>query len=54
MSASYLEERNSLKVCAKVCNNYGEKLHTFLQYIGSKEETKMVMMEVEMVTGGNF
>ena len=51
MSAS-LEERKSLKVCAKVCDNYGEKLHTFLlQYIGSKEETKMVMLEVEMVTG---
>ena len=54
MSASYLEERNSLNVCAKVCNNYGEKLHTFLQYIGSKEETEMAVMEVEMVTGGNF
>ena len=53
MSAS-LEERKSLNVCAKVCNNYGEKLHTFLQYIGSKEETKMAVMEVEMVTGGNF
>ena len=53
ISAS-LEDRNSLNVCAKVCNSYGENLHTFFQYIGSKEETKMVMMEVEMVTGGNF
>ena len=32
----------------------GKKLHAFLQYIGSKEETKMAVMEVEMVTGGDF
>ena len=53
MSAS-LEDRK-LNVCAKVSDNCGKKLHTFLiQYIGSKEETKMAVMEVEMVTGGNI
>ena len=52
-----LKKENSLEVCAKVCptsNLQKIRLKQFFhQYIGAKEETKMVVMEIEMVTGRN-
>ena len=48
------KDDNNLEICAKVCpalDLQGLALLSNIQYTGPREETKMVVMEIEMVTG---